>query len=201
VKIGILGGTFDPIHNGHIIIAGETRKQLNLTEVLFVPAGMPWLKANTPISPVEHRVAMLSLAIGNIPCYKLSTVEIDRTGPSYTVDTIAGLRNERGAGIELFFILGWDSLAELPQWHEPQRLVKMCYLVAIPRPGYSPPDLNSLETLMPGISQRVILLDGPLVDISATAIRQRVAQGKTIENLVPEPVERYIKQHKLYVSR
>lgn len=122
VKIGVIGGTFDPVHNGHLGIAEETRNQLALTEILFVPAGKPWLKARLPVSSVEQRVDMVRLAIASSPYCKLSTVEIDRPGPSYTVDTVTELRNQLGAGTELFFILGWDSLAELPQWHQPSRL-------------------------------------------------------------------------------
>lgn len=198
MKIGVFGGTFDPIHNGHLAIAEETRNRLGVAEILFVPAGSPWQKADLPISAVEQRVEMVRLAIADRPYCKLSTAEIDRPGPSYTVDTIAELLSQYGAGAEFFFILGWDSLAEFPQWREPSRLVKMCYLVAVPRPGYLPPDLDSLEAAIPGISQRVVLLDKPQLDISATAIRQRIAMGDSIAHLVPGAVERYIKEHRLY---
>ncbi len=201
MNIGVVGGTFDPIHIGHLIVAEEVRARLNLVEVLFVPAGQPWLKPSSPISVAEHRVQMVRLAIANKPYFKLSTMEIERPGPSYTVDTIAELQGQLDAGDELFFILGWDNLAQLPQWHEPSRLVKICRLVAVPRPGYSPPDLNSLEAVITGLSQRVIMLDKPEVDIDATEIRDRVAQGLSIHHLVPEPVERYIKQHGLYITQ
>ncbi len=195
---GVLGGTFDPIHNGHIIVAEETRARLNLAEVLFMPAGQPWLKEDSPILAAEHRVQMVRLAIADKPYFKLSTVEIERAGPSYTVETIAELQAQLGAGDELFFILGWDSLAQLPQWKEPSRLIKMCRLVAVPRPGYRLPDLNSLEAIIPGLSQSLIVLDKPEVDISATEIRNRVAQGLSIGHLVTDPVGEYIRQHKLY---
>ena len=198
MKVGVIGGTFDPIHNGHLLIAEETRAELNLTQVLFVPAGQPWLKTNSPISAARHRLEMVRLAIADRAGFKLSTVDIDRPGPSYTIDTLTDLQSQFGAGARLFFILGWDSLAELPQWREPSRLVEMCRLVAVPRPGYPPPDLNSLEAAIPGISKRVTLLDKPKLDISATVIRERVAQGLSIRHLVPEPVENYIKQHRLY---
>ena len=200
MKIGVIGGTFDPIHNGHLIIAEETRARLNLAEVLFVPTGQPWLKAKGPVATAEHRLEMVRLAIADRAYFKLSTVEIDRPGPSYTIDTIAELQSQLGAGAELFFILGWDSLAELPQWHEPSRLIEMCYLVAVPRPGYSRPKLKALKAAIPGISQRVMLLDKPEVDVSATVIRERVAQGLSVRHLVPEPVNRYIKQHGLYIA-
>ena len=200
MNIGVMGGTFDPIHNGHLIVAEEVKAKLNLAEVLFVPAGQPWLKANSPISPAEHRLQMVRLAIADKPYCKLSTMEIERAGPSYTVDTIAELQGQLGAEDKLFFILGWENLAELPHWHEPSRLIKMCYLVAVPRPGYSAPDLNSLEVAIPGLSRRVILLDAPEIDISASEIRNRVAQGLSIHHLVPEPVERYIREQGLYAT-
>jgi nicotinate-nucleotide adenylyltransferase len=198
VKIGVIGGTFDPIHNGHLLIAEETRAELNLAQVLFVPAGQPWLKTNSPMGAAEHRLEMVRLATADRASFRLSTVDIDRPGPSYTIDTLADLQSQFGAGARLFFILGWDSLAELPRWREPSRLVKLCRLVAVPRPGYPPPDLNSLEAAIPGISKRVTLLDRPKLDISATVIRERVARGLSIRHLVPEVVERYIKQNKLY---
>ena len=200
MNIGVLGGTFDPIHMGHLIIAEETRARLGLTEVLFVPAGQPWLKANNYISPAEHRVQMVRLAIADEPSFKLSTMEIERVGPSYTVDTIAELQEQIGAGDKLFFILGWDNLMQLPKWHEPARLVRMCRLVPVPRVGYPSPDFNSLEVAIPGLSQSIILLDTPQIEISSSEIRSRVARGLSIHRLVPEPVERYIREHKLYIQ-
>jgi len=200
MNMGVLGGTFDPIHNGHLIVAEETRTRLNLAEVLFVPAGQPWLKADISILAAEHRVQMVRLAIADKSYFKLSTIEIDRAGLSYTVDTIGELQAQLGAGDELFFILGWDNLAEFPQWKEPSRLIKMCRLVAVPRVGYPIPDLKPLEAIIPGVSQRVILSDKPEVDISASVIRQRAAQGLSIHHLVPEPVDEYIRRHKLYLT-
>ncbi len=199
MNIGVLGGTFDPVHNGHLIVAEEVKTRLNLAEIIFVPAGQPWLKADRPISPAEHRLQMLRLAIVDKPYFKLSSIEIERTGPSYTVDTIAELRDKFGSEDELFFIFGWDSLAELPQWREPSRLIKMCYLVAVPRPGYPRPKLKTLEVIIRGLSQRVMLMKEPEIDISASAIRERVARGLSIRHLVPEPVNRYIKEHGLYI--
>ncbi|MBA7485370.1 Nicotinate-nucleotide adenylyltransferase [subsurface metagenome] len=199
MNIGVLGGTFDPIHIGHLVVAEEVRARLNLAEILFVPAGQPWLKANLSIAPATHRIQMVRLAIADKPCFKLAAMEVGRPGPSYTVDTIDELQAQLGIGDELFFILGWDNLAELPQWRQPSRLIRMCRLVAVPRPDYPLPDLKALEASIPGLSQRVILLDEPKVDISAFAIRNRVARGLSIHHLVPEPVDKYIKQHKLYL--
>jgi len=201
MNIGVLGGTFDPIHIGHLILAEEVRARLNLAEILFVPAGQPWLKVDSPILPAEHRMEMVRLAIADKPYFKLSTTEIERAGASYTVDTIAELKAKFGAGDELFFILGWDNLAELPLWQEPSRLIKMCRLAAVPRPSYPLPDLKALEAVIPGLSKRLIVLDKPEIDISASAIRNRVARGLSIRHLVPEAVERYISRNKLYLTQ
>jgi len=200
MKVGVLGGTFDPVHNGHLLVAEEARNQLNLAETLFVPAGQPCLKED-PISAAEHRVRMVRLAIADRPYFELSTMEIERDGPSYTVDTIAELQARRGGKDELFFVLGWGSLAELPRWREPARLVSMCHLVVAPRPGFPPPNLEEMESAIPGLSQRVIFLDKPETDVSASGIRERVARGLSIDHLVPGPVEKYIRDQGLYISQ
>jgi len=198
MKLGVLGGTFDPIHNGHLAVADEVRSRLKLDEILFVPTGRPWLKAGKPLTRAEHRIEMVRLAIAGSPYCKLSTMEIDRGGPSYTIDTMAELKKKRGDEDELFFILGWDSLAELTEWREPERIIRLCQLVAVPRPGYPQPDLNMLERSISGLSGRVVILDKPEVDISASDIRERVEQGESISGLVPEAVERYIREKGLY---
>ena len=200
MNIGVLGGTFDPIHNGHLLMAEEARARLNLASVLFVPASQPWLKADSPILAAEHRVEMVRRAIAGKPYFKLSTMEIEREGPTYTVDTIVELGSRLEDGDELFFILGQDNLAQLPQWHEPSRLVEMCYLVAVPRPDTRTPNLKALEADIPGMSQRVMLMDKPNVDISASVIRDRVRRGLSILHLVPEPVSRYIRENGLYTA-
>jgi len=200
MKIGVMGGTFDPIHNGHILVAEEARTRLNLAEVLFIPAGQPWLKADQNITLAEHRLEMVRLAIADKPYFKLSTMEVERPGNTYTADTLAELRSQLEPGDELFFIVGWDDLAQLPQWRKLSQLVKLCVIVVAPRPGYPPPDIKSLESIIPGLSQRVMFMDKPEVDISASEIRDRVARGLSVYHLVPEPVNRYIKQHRLYHS-
>ena len=198
MRIGVLGGTFDPVHNGHLAVASEVRDRLDLEEVLLVPAGQPWLKADTRISAAEHRVAMVRLAIaGNAHC-RLSTMEITRDGPSYTLDTLAEMWRRLGTGDEVFLILGWDSLSQLPQWHGPERIIRLCRLVAVPRPGAPRPDLAALERSLPGLSERVVLLDRPEVDISASDIRERVARGLSIAGMVPAAVEDYIRERGLY---
>ena len=200
MNIGVLGGTFDPVHKGHIIIAEKARERLNLAQIIIVPAGQPQLRGDYPVSPAEHRLNMLKLAIADKPHFKLSILEIERPGPSYTVDTVAELRNQVGAEDELYFILGWDSLARLPEWREPPRIIQMCYLVAAPRPGYPRPDLKAMERSIPGIRKRVMLMDEQRLDISASGIRDRIARGLSVYHLVPATVNRYIKQHKLYFA-
>ncbi len=202
MNIGVLGGTFDPIHIGHLKVAEEAIARLDLPRILFMPAGQPWLKLNNAnaISPVQHRLEMVRLGIAGNPRFKLSTIEIERPGPTYTVDTIAQLQSQLGEGDEAFFILGWDNLSQLPQWHQPSRLIEICRLVAVPRVDFPLPDLASLEKELPGISQKVILFDAPRIDINASEIRRRAAQGLAISGLVPEPVERYIKEHGLYAK-
>jgi nicotinate-nucleotide adenylyltransferase len=193
-----MGGTFDPIHNGHITIAEETRRRLDLSYVIFIPAGQPWLKSQFPVTAATERLEMVRLTITSYSYFKLSRIEVDRQGPSYTVDTLEELQTGLGAGHQLFFILGWDTITQLPRWHEVARLIKLCELVVIPRPGYSVPDLENLDREIPGITKHVILLDSPRLEISATDIRERVAQGRSISNLVPEAVCRYIKEKRLY---
>jgi nicotinate-nucleotide adenylyltransferase len=198
MKIGLLGGTFDPIHVGHLTIAEEVRLKLDLNEVLFIPAGQPCLKGERSIAPGEHRLEMLKLAIGSNPRFKVSAIELRRAGPSYSVDTVSALRDELGAEVELYFIVGFDALAELPIWKEPSRLLDMCQVVGVRRPGYAELDWRSLEQAIPGISSRVIVVDVPQIDISSTQIRKRVAKGLSIRHLVPEAVERYISENRLY---
>jgi len=198
MNIGVLGGTFDPIHNGHLLIADRVMTHLSLGKVIFVPAGRPWLKENRYISAAEHRMEMVRLGIASRPHFELSAVEIDRDGPSYMVDTIANLQVQLGSSREFFFILGWDNLIKLPYWREPDRLIKLCRLVAVPRLGYNQPDLASLEMVIPGLSKRVVLLGEPYIGISASDIKERVNRGLPVSHLLPLPVGEYIKRHGLY---
>jgi nicotinate-nucleotide adenylyltransferase len=201
-KIGVLGGTFDPIHLGHLIVAGDLREKLGLREVLFIPAGRPWLKLKEekPISAADHRLAMVRLAVASNPHFKVSTMEIDRPGLSYSIDTILELKAKPGAGAEIYFIVGPDALAEFPKWKEPAQLMGICQVVGIGRPKHTQVDLRKLERSVPGASQRIVLVDVPQIEISSTDIRRRVAQGLSIRYLVPEAVEKYIAEHRLYVS-
>jgi nicotinate-nucleotide adenylyltransferase len=198
MNIGVLGGTFDPVHLGHLAIAEQARTQLKLAEVIFVPAGNPYFKVDSVISPSAQRVDMLRLAIGEIPYLKISLIEIERPVPSYTVDTLATLKDRLQQDDELFLILGWDSFLTLPLWHQPERLMGLCRFVAAPRPGYSRPDTQILEKKLPGISERSVVMDRPMIEISSTQIRERVDRGLYIGDLVPEKVAKYIRDNGLY---
>lgn len=201
MKTGILGGTFDPVHNAHMIIAGVALNQLELDEVLFIPTSHTPLKEDTVITPIEHRVKMLELALAANPFFRLSMIEIERAGISYTVDTIAGLKESRGDDSELYFITGLDSLGTLTRWKEPDSIIKMCRLVTVRRPGYEVPDMEKLEKDIPGIAENLIIIGEPAPDISATDIRKRIAAGLPVSDLVPIPVERYIRENGLYKNK
>jgi nicotinate-nucleotide adenylyltransferase len=199
--IGLLGGTFDPIHYGHLVIAEEVRAVLQLDEIAFIPAGQPPHKPGRIITPAQHRVAMLELAIASNPYFAICLVDVERSGPSYTVDTLRQLREERGANTALYFVIGWDSLQELHTWYDPIGILEqLTYLVAVRRPGYveEPGYKELLEKRLPGILQRLLVVPAPQLDISATDLRQRVAEGRPIKYQTPEAVERYIAEHDLY---
>jgi len=198
MRVGVFGGTFDPIHLGHLAAARSIRTTLKLDKVIFVPAGQPWMKAGTPVSPVDDRVEMVRLAVARRKAFELSTIEADRAGPSYAVDTMATLRRQLGSGSDLFFLLGSDALVDIAKWREPQRLMQLCQLVAFARPGFRLPVMSDLEGAVPGVSQRVVFVEVPQRDIRATDIRQRVAEGRSIQRLVPRAVERYILEHGIY---
>lgn len=198
MRVGVFGGTFDPIHMGHLVVARYIHTKLKLEKTIFVPAGQPWMKADTPVSPVGNRVHMVRLAVARRKGFELSTVEADTPGPSYTVDTIQKLRRQLGSGAELFFLLGSDALRDIGKWREPERLIRLCQLVAFARPGARLPKAGVLDAAVPGISRRVIFVEVPQVDIRATDIRRRVAEERSIRRLVPLAVERYILESGLY---
>ena len=199
MKIGVFGGTFDPVHVGHLIAAERSREVLELDQVLFIPAGQPYFKVDRRITGAPHRLAMVELAVESNPRFAASDMEIARSGPTYTVDTLEELRSQLGTETELFVILGVDSLRELERWHQPARILGMSRLVALPRPGMADADAGMLDAISPGSSSRVEVMDGPLIDVSASDIRRRVSQGLSIRYLVPEAVEAYIDEHGLYM--
>ena len=193
-----MGGTFDPIHLGHLGVAEEAYSLLNLGEVRFMPAGHPYFKEETSISPSEDRTKMVNLAISGIKHFSLSLLEIQRPGPSYAVDSMDKMKHQLGQEVELFFLMGWDSLVTLHLWFEAERLIRICRIVAAPRPGFPMPDLDMLEKDLPGISKRTILMNKPLIDISSTNIRERVRGGLPVDEMVPAAVARYIMERGLY---
>lgn len=197
MRLGVLGGTFDPVHLGHLILAEEAREQVGLSEVLFVPAGDPWRKADRAVTPAAHRVAMLRRALEGNPQFCLSLMEVERPGPTYTVDTLRALAEER-RGWEIFFLMGLDALLDLPNWRDPQGIVSAARLVVAGRPGVGRADLVEMERRIPGLAARISWLEMPKVDISASDIRSRVRRGRSIRYLVPPGVAEYIEAHGLY---
>jgi nicotinate-nucleotide adenylyltransferase len=206
-RIGILGGTFDPIHYGHLAIAEEVAEALELDKVLFVPASLPPHKLHEYVSPAEERAAMVALAIAGNPRFELCRIELDRAGSSYTADTLQELLDEAArqrVARELFFILSADVLAEFRSWHEPERVLGLATLAVVPRPGSPAPDpgwarAQLPENLVP--PPRVQCIDTVRLATSSTEVRARAASGRSIRYLVPPAVEAYIREHRLYRSR
>ena len=198
VKLGVLGGTFDPIHLGHLLIAEEAREHLGLDTVLFIPTGQPYLRPGSPLASAAHRLAMTRLGVADNPAFDVSAMEVERPGPTYTLDTLEALARERGEGLELFVVLGVDSARTLPRWHEPAQVLARCTPVVVVRPGAGEWDAQELDALCPGVSRRTVHLQGPQLGISGTELRRRIACGSSIRHWVPRPVEEYIAQHKLY---
>lgn len=200
-RFGLLGGTFDPIHYGHLVIAEEVRTALDLAEMVFVPTGQPPHKPGKIITEARHRLAMLELAIASNPYFTISTVDIERPGPSYTVDTLRLLREQWGEETEIYFVIGWDSLEELPTWYNPEGILEqVTHLVAVYRPGYIEVSgyRDRLEERLPGLKQRLLTMPAPQLEISATDLRRRVAEGRPIKYQTADAVEQYIIEHRLY---
>jgi nicotinate-nucleotide adenylyltransferase len=197
---GILGGTFDPIHYGHLAIAESAREELGLAGVLFVPAGLPPHKPDRIISAPSHRAAMVELAIADDPAFRLNRIELDRSGPSYSVDTVRLLLEaDAEASPERYvFIVSVEALASLHTWREPRRLLELSVLAVVPRLGARSPGRAWIAEHFPGQEDRVLFLDGPELGHSASDIRRRASQGRSIRYLVPPAVEAYIKEHSLY---
>ncbi len=200
-SVGVLGGTFDPIHFGHLAIAEEARQSLGLERVLFVPARLPPHKPGRPITPAEHRVAMVQLAIADNPAFELCELELRRPGPSYTVDTLRELVDEqleKGIEPDLTFILSVEAFAGILSWREPRRILELARLAVVPRPGHEAPGAGWLSESFAGLETRVTLLPGPNIGISGSDIRARAAAGRSIRYFVPAPVARYVAEHRLY---
>ena len=201
MRWGILGGTFDPIHLGHLLLAEECREILALDKVLFVPAGQPWLKAGQPLTAAIHRLRMVELATADNPHFEVLRWEVERPGPSYTVDTLERLRAESGAGVELHFILGLDALADFPRWKDPERILQMANLAVVPRPGYAADGngiVAGIKSRYPDYVERITRLAVASVVISATDLRRRAAIGQSLRYRTPAVVGEYIGEWGLY---
>ncbi|HET9492761.1 MAG TPA: nicotinate-nucleotide adenylyltransferase, partial [Chloroflexia bacterium] len=195
----IVGGSFDPPHVAHLIMAETVREALRLDVVLFMPAGTQPLKQDREATHEDHRVAMTELAIAGNPHFALSRVDVDRHGPSYTADSLERLREQYG-GLDraaMWFVIGSDSLLNLHRWREPTRILAQARLAVVRRPGYEA-DLGALEGQVPGVTAAVDWVDAPLMEISSTDIRERLRQGRSVRYRVPGPVLAYIEQHGLY---
>lgn len=197
--LGILGGTFDPPHNGHLQIASMAQRALRLSQIVFIPAKQPPHKLDEPVSPLKTRVALLKCALRGHPDFVISMAEAEREGPSYTVDTLRELRRESGARANIYFIMGEDSLGTFPTWNEPEEIVQLCKLAVLQRPGYDV-NLDLLESRVRGIKANTILIPAPEIPVSATEIRQRVKRGESIRDMVPPAVADYIRRHHLYTE-
>lgn len=190
-RIGVLGGTFDPIHNGHLVAASEVAHVLALDEVIFVPTGQPWQKEDRELAAPEDRYLMTVIANAFDPLLSVSRVDIDRPGETYTVDTLSDLRAARGPDAEFFFIMGADALSRIKSWHNAENLFSLAHFVGCTRPGH-PIDLDGLD------EREVTLIEIPALEISSTACRERVRTGRPIRYLVPDGVIQYIAKRGLY---
>jgi nicotinate-nucleotide adenylyltransferase len=189
-RVGIMGGTFDPIHHGHLVAASEVESLFDLDEVIFVPTGTPWQKSERDVSPAEHRYLMTVIATASNPRFWVSRVDIDRPGPTYTIDTIRDIAEQR-AGAELFFITGADALAQILSWKDAEEALKLARFVGVTRPGY---DLSAEHLPVDSVT----LVDVPAMAISSSDVRDRVAAGQPVWYLVPDGVVQYINKHRLY---
>jgi nicotinate-nucleotide adenylyltransferase len=190
-RVGIMGGTFDPIHHGHLVAASEVATLFHLDEVIFVPTGEPWQKAGRRVSHPEHRYLMTVIATASNPRFLVSRVDIDRDGPTYTIDTISDIGDQR-PGADLYFITGADALGQILSWKQAEQALKLAHFVGVTRPGYELSDEH-----LPGDS--VTMLDVPAMAISSSDCRARIADGRPVWYLVPDGVVQYINKHRLYL--
>jgi nicotinate-nucleotide adenylyltransferase len=190
-RIGLMGGTFDPIHNGHLMAANEVGHAFGLDEVVFVPTGQPWQKSDRLVAPAPDRYLMTTIATASNPLFSVSRIEIDRPGETYTIDTVRELRAQRGREAEFFFIIGADALSRLDTWRDPEELLELVHFIGCTRRGHG---------LAPGAlgADRFSLIEVPTLEISSTICRDRVRAGKPLRYLVPDDVISYISKRGLY---
>ena len=190
-RVGVMGGTFDPIHHGHLVAASEVASLFDLDEVVFVPTGEPWQKHRRPVSAAEDRYLMTVIATASNPRFSVSRVDVDRGGPTYTVDTLRDLRDEHGADTDFFFITGADALEQIFSWRDADELFAMAHFVGCTRPGHNLTD--------PGLpAGKASLVEIPALAISSTACRERVRRGEPVWYLVPDGIVQYINKRGLY---
>lgn len=190
-RLGVMGGTFDPIHHGHLVAASEVQFWFHLDEVVFVPTGQPWQKSDQKVSPAEDRYLMTVIATASNPHFSVSRVDIDRPGPTYTVDTLRDLRSLRGPGWDMYFITGADALEQILSWRDLDELFELAHFVGCNRPGHTLSDAGLPEG-------KVTLVEVPALAISSTECRQRVRDGEPIWYLVPDGIVQYITKRQLY---
>jgi nicotinate-nucleotide adenylyltransferase len=186
-----MGGTFDPIHHGHLVSASEAAARFHLDEVVFVPTGQPWQKHDTPVTTAEHRYLMTVIATAANPRFTVSRVDIDRAGPTYTIDTLHDLRAQRGPDVDMYFITGADALAQILTWKDVDELFSLAHFIGVTRPGHT---LSTEGLPADGVS----LLEVPAMAISSTDCRERARRGDPVWYLVPDGVVQYIAKHRLY---
>ena len=197
-RVGILGGTFDPVHRGHIEIARHAIRDACLDRVIFIPAGQPRLKSAAPTASVRHRLEMLRLAVRGMAGFEVSELELEGEGPTQTVDTLRAMRCSLGSEVELYFILGLDVLEKFDQWVEPAGVAELATLLAVSRPGYTAFDWGDFYAKNPYAKGGVAGIESTAIDISASELRRRLAEGAPVEGLLPEGVEEYIRANGLY---
>ncbi len=197
-RLGIYGGSFDPVHLGHLLLAETCREECSLDRVLFLPCGQSPHKPNGAVATGQQRAEMLEFAVAGDPRFGVCRIELERSGPSFTVETLRQVRAEQPDS-KLFFLMGADSLADLPLWREPQAILELATIVAVNRGQQPPPDLGSLEArLGPIVRERVRVVTMSAIELSATEIRERVRSGRSLRFRVPRAVEEYIRQQRLY---
>jgi nicotinate-nucleotide adenylyltransferase len=194
-RLGVMGGTFDPIHHGHLVTAEEALWQFRLDAVVFVPTGQPWMKEERKVTSAEHRFLMTVIATSSNPRFTVSRVDIEREGPTYTRDTLQAIQDEYGEEPALFFVTGADAVLEIFQWKDPQEILEVAHVIAATRPGY---DIARFEAEAPTSHPNISVMDVPALAISSTDIRRRVQEGSSIRYLVPEAVHTYIDKWELY---
>jgi nicotinate-nucleotide adenylyltransferase len=194
-RLGVMGGTFDPIHYGHLVTAEEALQQFGLDGMIFVPTGRPWMKEHEVVSPPEDRYLMTVIATASNPLFRVSRLEVDRDGPTYTVDTLRGMKAELGTETDLFFVTGADAVLEIFQWKDPGELFELAHFIAATRPGY---DIAGFSAHAPSKHPGITVMNVPALAISSTDIRARIGASRPIRYLVPEGVKSYIEKAGLY---